>query len=334
MTDSPLDSAQAAEAWENYWLGVAEAGAYDAGGVSHPAIQAFWKELFFEAAQHYSNPSVFDIASGSGPLLDVALLAFGVEGADITSVDISESAIEGIRERFPGVQGLVADATSIPLDTGVFDLIVSQFGVEYAGTDAIYEAARLLAPGGQMALMLHKQGGCIHHECAATLDAIERVQESKFIPHALETLRAGFAAVRGADREPYESAAKMLAPAIGALEEILAQYGDHVAGDTVISLYCGVADIHSDIQQYDPDEVLGWLERLGGELGAFKDRMSSMIDSAIDHDTFEQICTSLRNLGCTIEQAGPHLAPGNDLPLAWTIVASRPGAGTGAGEQA
>ena len=326
MTDSTFESPEAAKAWENYWSGVIEAGAYSAGGVSHPAIQSFWKQFFFEAAQAYNSPSILDIASGDGALIDLALLAFGIEGAEISSIDLSESAVESIRERFPTVQGQAADAGDVPHESGRFNVISSQFGVEYAGEKAISEAARLLAPGGRLALLMHKHGSCIHYECTANLDAIQRVQESGFIPCALDMFKAAYAALGGADRKPYEEAAARLAPAIQVLEDIMREYGNHVAGDTVLSLYGGVADIHERIQAFDPKEVLGWLQRLDSEMNTFAGRMSAMIDSAMDNKAFETACGILRDAGCQTDQAGPLLAPGEDLPYAWVITASRPAA--------
>ena len=324
MIESTIDSPEAAEAWNKYWSGVNEAEAYSVGGVSHPAIQAFWKQFFFESAQGFDHPEMFDIGSGDGALLDIALRAFGVEGVDITSIDVSEAAIEGIRQRFPGVSSMIANAASVPIDSGKFDIISSQFGIEYAGAEAFDEAARLLAIGGKIALVMHKENSCIHYECAQALDAINRLQESKFIPLAGEMFSKGFEAVRGKDRKPYDEAASRLSPAVESLEEILKQYGEHVAGDTIIGLYSGVADIHSNIQKYDPDEVLAWLKRLDGEMETFEARMSLMMECAMDKEAFELACASFEQAGCKIDQAGPLLAPDEDLPSAWVIVASRP----------
>ena len=324
MNDSTFESPEAAIAWENYWSGVIEAGAYSAGGVSHPAIQSFWKQFFFEAAQAYNTPAILDIASGDGALIDLALLAFGVEGAEISSIDLSEAAVESIRERFPTVQGQAADAGDVPHESGHFDVISSQFGVEYAGEKAVSEAARLLAPGGRLALLMHKQGSCIHYECAANLDAIQRVQTSGYMTKALDMFRAAYAALGGAERQPYDDAAAELAPAVQELEGIMREYGKNVAGDTVLSLYGGVADIHERLQAFDPEEVLGWLQRLDSEMETFAGRMKSMIESAMDQEAFEKACGILRGAGCEVDQAGPLLAPGEDLPYAWVITASRP----------
>lgn len=318
--ESQIHSARTAHGWDTYWRGTGDVGAWTAGGASHPAIRAFWSNFLQPLQRTCDAPSLLDIASGNGAVVECALGIFADSPLDITCVDISAAAIANIRQRFPTVHGLVCDARSIPLDAKRFNIITSQFGVEYAGIDAIAEAARLLMPGGNMALLIHHRAGSIHRECAASLDAIQRLQESRFMPLAIDMFQAGFAAVRGADRTPYEAAAARLAPAVATLEQIMAQHGRQVAGDTIARVYSDVARIHDDLPHYDPDEVLAWLARMEAELDDYAVRMSSMMDCAVDQPEFERI-RNLLNKQTIVEQAGPLLAPGQDLPLAWALEA-------------
>jgi len=323
MVNPKSDSSQVAQSWDTYWHGTGDVGAYSSGGVNHPAILAFWDEFFQRVKQDYIDPKIIDIASGNGAVVERALAVFGDEQLDITCLDVSDAAIANIRDRFPGVDGIVTDARSIPLDSGGFDVATSQFGVEYAGLEAIVEAARLLAPSGRLALLLHNQEGSIHQECTASLDAIVRLQESRFIPYSIQMLSAGFQTCRGADRAPYEAAATQLAPAVQALEAIMTQHGQHVAGDTIARLYTDVDRIHRGIQRYEPAEVLDWLNRMDGELGAYAGRMTSMSNCAIDSETFEQIVVGLRNRDYTIDRAEPLVIPDHDFPLAWALIATK-----------
>ena len=232
-------------------------------------------------------------------------------------------AIKNVERRFPGTVGIVADARAIPLDNGQFNLVTSQFGVEYAGLEAINEAARLVSSGGQLALMLHIEGGIVHDECSASLAAIKKLQASHFVPYAIELFETGFAAVRGADRSPYEAAGTQLAPAIQAAEAIMAEYGEGVAGDTIARLYADVGHIHSDMPKYDPDEVLEWLRTMDHELSAYAERMSSMINAAVAAAPFEQICKELESSGFTLVNAAPLIPTAESPALAWILVATR-----------
>ena len=314
---------QVAQSWDTYWHGTGDVSAYSSGGANHPVILAFWDEFFQAVKQDYNAPRIIDIASGNGAVVERAMAIFADQPADFTCLDISDAAIANIRDRFPHVHGIVTDARSIPLDSGSYEIVTSQFGVEYAGPEAINEVARLLAPDGQLALLLHSQAGSIYQECVESLDAIIQMRESRFIPYAIDMFSAGFEAVRGADRAPYEAAAKKLNPAIGVLEAILTQYGLHVAHNTISSLYNDVAQIHEDIQHYEPDDVLGWLNRMERELDAYANRMSSMRDSAIDSDTFNKVCDGLRSREYTIKSAMPLVVPGQGLPLAWILIATK-----------
>jgi len=317
------ESSQVANSWDAYWHGTGDIGAYSRGGVNHPTILTFWDGFFQGVKQNYSMPKIVDIASGNGAVVERALATLGGEQANFTCLDVSGAAITNIRDRFPQVKGLVTDARSIPLDSGSFDIATSQFGVEYAGLEAINEVARLLAPGGRLALLIHSEAGSIHRECVESLDAVVQLKASRFIPYAIEMFSAGFKAVSGADRGPYEAAGKQLAPAIEALEAIMKQYGQHVAGDTIARLYNDVGQIHQEIQNYEPAEVLDWLSRMDGELDAYTGRMSSMSDSAVDSKTFRQICDELRSRGFTTECAEPLMAPDQNLPLAWVLIATK-----------
>ena len=323
MNKSESDSSQVASSWDAYWHGTGDVGAYSVGGVSHPVILAFWDDFFADVKQHFKRPKIIDIASGNGAVVESALTAFGDQPSEITCLDVSNAAIQNICNRFPQVEGLVTDARSIPLDSGLFDIATSQFGVEYAGPEAINETARLPASGGRLALLLHNQSSSINRECVESLDAVIQLQESRFIPLAHAMFDAGFKAVRGADRGPYDAAGKQLSPAIRTLEAIMNKYGQHVAGDTISRLYSDVDRIHQRIQYYEPDEILDWLEKMDGELDAYAGRMSSMSQSAIDSETFEKIQEGLRSRGYTIDRAEPLLIPDHDLPLAWVLIATR-----------
>jgi ubiquinone/menaquinone biosynthesis C-methylase UbiE len=323
MNNMTPNTSQTSKSWDKYWQGTGDIGALNSGGVSHPAIRAFWVEFFNSAKQSYKNPRILDIASGNGAVIECALEAFDDMPNELSSLDVSEAAINNIHSRFPKVKGIVANACSIPSDAGSFDIVTSQYGIEYAGHDAILEAARLLADKGSLVLLMHCDSGSIHQECQQSLDAIERTQTSCFIELAIKMFDAGFKSVRGADRQFYEQASKNLAPAITELETIMRQYGPQVAGDTISRLYNDVGQIHQRIQHYEPKDVLAWLNKMGEELTAYEKRMSSMSLSAINISHFDQIKDDVKDRGFSIETADKLFVPGNVLPMAWILIAKK-----------
>lgn len=321
MTKS--DPSPTERSWDTYWRGTGDVSAFSSGGVSHPAIHSFWSDYFGSLQTRSGELRMIDLATGNGAVVEVALGTSHIENSSISCVDISPAAIENVERRFPGVSGIVADALAIPMDDSGFELATSQFGVEYAGINAIYEGARLLVPGGQLAMLLHIEDGSVFKECDDNLSAIRRLCDAQFIPYATELFRAGFAAVRGADRVPYDNAGRQLEPAVKEAEAIMAEYGEHVAGDTIARLYNDVGRIHSTLPRYDRDEVLSWLENMNGELDAFAERMSSMTDAAMNQDDFAQVCHKLGEDGFTMQRAEQLVPQGQDLPLAWVLIATK-----------
>lgn len=310
------------EGWDTYWQGTRDADSFASRGERHPAITAFWDDALpgFLAGD---SLHVLDVATGSGAVVE-SLFRNDDARPDVTCVDISEAAIAKVCERYPSVSAIVSDARSIPLDDATFDLVTSQFGIEYAGTDAFDEAVRLLKPGGSLVTLNHIRPGAIYRECWASLDAVRRMKKSRFLPLALEFFEAGFAAVGGADRAAYDKAARAMNPALREVERILEDHGEDVAGGTVARLYADIETIHRRIQQYEPAEVIEWLRGMMAELDAYEARMASMSEAAMDKKTFRGLCRRLEQQGLTVVARKPLETGRGALPIAWTLHAVRP----------
>ena len=171
--------------------------------------------------------------------------------------------------------------------------------------------------------MLHAQGSSIHDESAANLAAVTRLQEAQFIPLAADFFKKGFAAVRGADRAPYDEAGTTLSGAVKAVEDILREFGPRIAGDTIGRLYEDVAKIHGALPRYDPDETLQWLDGMDREIRSYADRMRTMIEAVIDQSTFDGLLAHLQSQRFTIQRAEPLMDAAQHKPVAWVLVATR-----------
>jgi ubiquinone/menaquinone biosynthesis C-methylase UbiE len=317
------DNNQHANSWDTFWKGTSEASALNAGGANHPAHQAFWMSTFEQLKQQQEAFSILDIASGNGALVQIAHEVFNEQIMSFSCVDISDAAIKNIHKRFPNVNGIVSDANKIELPDNAFELVVSQYGIEYAGVDAIFEAARLVSEGGTIILVMHLKQSHIYTECQQSYTAIELLQQAAFIEKAKDMFSAGFAAVRGAPREAYDNAAKLLSPAISELENIMRQYGTEVAAGTISRLYNDVGNIHSNMPAYDPSEVLSWLDKMEAELEAYIRRMKSMCECAISQEAFEKINLKLIDMGFEIQISDKFYATGIKNPMAWSLIAKK-----------
>jgi hypothetical protein len=139
--------------------------------------------------------------------------------------------------------------------------VISQFGVEYSGLDALAKVSRLAARGGRIALLLHRAHGGIYRQCAASLDAIKMLQTPRLIPLTITMSEAEFVACRGKSSDAFQEAARKLSPALRIVESIMKKYRSVVADRAIVRLYKDVADIHCRLPNYEPFEVLKLIVR-------------------------------------------------------------------------
>ncbi len=107
---------------------------------------------------------VLDIACGTGIVARLAALALGHSG-QVTGVDISGDMLEVARSNAlrsgASIQWRLGDAASLPVNDGVFDVVLSQQGFQYFSDQsaALREMYRVLSPGGRLALCFARAVG-------------------------------------------------------------------------------------------------------------------------------------------------------------------------------
>lgn len=99
------------------------------------------------------HQKVLDLGTGEGQVAR-ALLA---EGCDVVGVDPTPAQIRVARERGGDVAYVLGGAAQLPFVTDAFDAVVACLVFEHieAMDDAVAEVARVLRPGGRLALFLN-----------------------------------------------------------------------------------------------------------------------------------------------------------------------------------
>jgi SAM-dependent methyltransferase len=309
--------------WDSFWEESSAEASYIGQAGTHALFVEYWSG-YFETLGHLSGASrCLDIASGTGIVIQCARNHFADQPPSLTGLDMSPAAIGQLTSRYPGVNGVVADAAAAPFASGSFDLVTSQFGAEYAGDRGILEAARLVAEHGHLALLLHCRPGVIYDECAASLRVVDQVQSARLFPVATTMFKAGFAATRGADRRPYDRAARKFRQALRVLERAITKYGSGVASGFIARLYNDLQQMSQRLQHYDPAEVLGWLDQMGGELLSYRVRMKTMTDAALSRSRLDRVAAAIAAEGLTITDAVALGRPEDSAPIAWSLQAHR-----------
>jgi len=314
------------QAWDNYWQGSRKAGSTGTGGAQDPVLADFWTAFFTTELSALADARLLDIGCGSGAVTEFALKVSKQQlvHPKITCLDSSASAIEHVKQTFPGVATVQANAADTPLPDGFFDYIVSQFGLEYAGPGALTEVARLLRHGGTIALVMHMRDGAIDRECGRDQQAITDVLDSGLFPALIHLFEENMALRKGqGSRVGFELADKALNPCVKAVETVITGHGKDVVGGLIYRIYADTAHMYQKMNAFHPEEVIAWANKVEGELLAFTSRLQSMQAAALDEAELEQAIASLAEGGIEISSRDTLSMGEENEPAAWVLKGHR-----------
>ena len=317
-----MEKQRPATDWDRYWRGTWEAAAHGDGSPQDAALAGFWRGVF-ALLPTGGEIRLLDVAAGNGAVVRHARNIAG-RNIDCYALDYSVSALLNLRQRYAGVRCVAADAVRPPLLSRCFDAVVSQYGIEYAGSDAITAAGDLVCDGGYLALVIHCRDGAIYRECANNRRVLLAIKSLNVLTLARDAFRAGFALNAGRGSVPeFRAAERAFTPAVRGLEQLLQSEGSGAAGGLLQQLYRDIAAMYSQMSAYAEEDVMGWLEGMGPELDAYIGRMQSMVDAALDESLLDAQCKRLADMGFDEPRRERLRIGASSLPAAWTLVAQR-----------
>jgi SAM-dependent methyltransferase len=275
-----------------------------APGVRDPAPAAFWREFFTSLLSKPQPLRMIDIACGNGAVTAVAIEAAGKTGAvvDFYCADCSPAAVLELCSRYPQVTAIACDAGQLPYSDRSFDLVVSQFGIEYAGQSAFSEAARLVRAGGRFAAIVHSVGSSLHSECAENLAAVRAVKDSNLLEATRDAFQSRFDLLaRKATIVQSRLPDQRLAAAVATTEQVLRDKRAGVLAAFLANLLRDIGYMHARIQNYSPEKLFDWLDAIEGELEAYEGRMASMTENALDAAAIERVVSRLSSAGLAVD---------------------------------
>jgi len=279
------------EAWQEYWDQTRRAGILPDIGAQDPVLRDFWLAFFNSCAEGDAGQiSLLDLGCGHGAVTALAESVAGDTPRDfrITCLDVSSAAIDLIRARHPGVAAVCASADDIPLPDASCEHVISQFGIEYAPAAAAGEAARVLRPGGTVAFIMHLKNGLIWDECLGNRDALDGVRDSGVLPAFIRLVEENLALRRGrGSREAVATADRNFAPCVKAMEAVIAEHGRDIGGGLIFRTYDDIAHMYRRMAAFEPREVIAWADNVQGAMAAWRERMQSMLDAALDETALQ-----------------------------------------------
>lgn len=317
--------------WDAYWRNAREASIFRDGGPKDEMLERFWTRFlnqFFSTNTFSTEPKILDIACGYGAVTNHTVTSAGNQAPDLGlqlyALDTSPAALREVRTRFPRLHCVAGSAALLPFPDETFDLVTSQFGLEYAGDMALLEAARIVKPGGQIGFIMHKRDGGIYRECADNLSALDAVRQSNILQCFAGIFKTAQAVQQSrAGREKFREADEKFSRAVAATEDIFRRFGKEVADGMVYRLYNDIAHMYRRFNVYDPQEVYNWINLMVDEVDTYAGRMASMLKAARNEEEFMQLTGDLKERYFNIQVRDVLNMGKAQIPSAWVLAAEK-----------
>lgn len=283
------------EAWTHYWKSAAK----DSSGCipGAPAsvaelLKGIWAD-FFETLPRQAK--LLDLGTGGGAVLREAQA--GRPDLQLTGVDSAKVLpdLGGKVAMFPDIY-----LEKLPFKDGSFDVITSQFAIEYASLlQAVSEVKRILAPGGRFLLFCHHADSIIVH------DNIKRLA-------AIEDLLAGSGLLNGAIKVVKQK--KTLLPKkqkylAQLLRKMQSKHPEQPLINEVAGIIAGLMTEAGALQK---------LLSLRRDIEMEGRRISALQVSALSPAELQNFCSQLSSPDTSV-QYSTIFVPGTKTPLAWYL---------------
>jgi ubiquinone/menaquinone biosynthesis C-methylase UbiE len=264
--------------WRDYWKADRPASCMPENERTAQEIAATWRKWFGECQ---GGSRILDIATGNGIVLTHAAAAgrqlnraFALTGVDLADIDPLRylSSLEDDMRAAKFIGSVAAER--LPFEAGSFDVVVSQYGLEYADLQqALAEVARVLAPGGILHWLAHSESSEVVQQNREQALEVEYLLAPRGPVYYMNTFVAR------------QRRQKDMQYSIAMLNESFAQAFEwckaHPPAKVVQEMCSGFADIANRWQAYDPADLTRMLEESELRLTAHAARIRSLLDAVM-----------------------------------------------------
>ena len=296
-------TAERRESWTRYWAGGAlHSCATSFEGNYDDAIGCFWGEV---CAKVSVSQRVLDVATGNGalPRLMVDVLAASgrlplVDAIDLADIDPAwlRAVPPEVGERVRFHSRVVAEV--LPFADASFDLVVSQFGLEYSDlARSVDELRRVMKPGASVALVLHHADSLPVRLGRAGVVEIDWINQSGGILQRARRLlpflarlatAAGMASVQ---RDP--QAAKARAQFNEAMRELQQRASASLAPDILVETQTAVGELMAQVTALGAAAAEQRLDAIRDGLRLARLRQAELVAHALDRAGVERLAAGL-----------------------------------------
>lgn len=268
----------------------------------HPILDTVWSETLSSIGD-FGN--ALDLCCGDGSLVRRLVTGTTSNKNSFFAIDGSVDALNIAKTGLPSVRFLAADASFLPFSNNTFNLIVSQFGIEYAGKEAIDEIARIALPDAHFVAVMHYKGSSIFSDSTKSLSATKSLEKSNFFPLCKNMFTSAYEALSKKSLGPYRENHLAFLPAFKNLEKIMDKHGSDAADGMILSLYNTTAEIQNNLKSYQQQDVLHWVNSLEESIAHYTGRLRSMKKAALNENEIKEWSQQLENNKFLIKKISP-----------------------------
>lgn len=285
---------ESTEAWSGYWELMQASGRSELPSSIREA-----DHFFLEGTRNVGldRPRVLDLASGNGALVKLLMPSIAKAEGIMVALDASFEAVDLGRREHQGI-AVQSRLEALPFSEGTFDLIVSQFGVEYAQSIIWPSIVSVLRSGACLCLLMHARTGVIFKDYSVNFERVKLVEASL----AFEIFRGLGAVDRSLTKEHFDYEAKQFETALKALGSIVDQ--SSMVSEFLQYISSTLTRIRQNAGALDLDNLQAWIQVCHKQWRLFGIRIEAMLNAALSEDEFLEVQEELSNLGIRIKRVG------------------------------
>lgn len=286
--------------WNDYWKDNTNVDSLftDSNGAAFEEFSVFWCSSL---KQNTNSKSIIDLACGTGALFS----SIGkIKLNRMAGLDCSPLALDAFNKKFPNAKTYLSEGTELPKEIiGDYDIVVSQFGIEYLGKASIIRLPEIMKPGAQFIALCHCKDGHIHSRYQKEREALELLFSKNSFSEAI--------ALAESDPRDDDTIERMKNYA----SYLKSQKGLGYGGSQYYVE--GVNQIFANFHAYHQNDVVNWIGGMEVQLHAAYKRICTITDVALSTEDIEEITSTAGNkLNWNVSLF--HIRS-SDLPSAWKL---------------
>jgi SAM-dependent methyltransferase len=301
--------------WSQYWHYDRIASCFDGAGRANYTedIAGGWR-AFFGALP--DGARILDLCTGNGAaaLIAAETAREGARNFRIVAVDQADidpaCHVSRHGEDYAAIIFLRdTEVEALPFPSAGFGAVVSQYGIEYSDLErSLPEAARMVAPGGRLRLVMHAADGRVAADARRVIAEADLLLEDIDLPGAA---RRCFRAVLAVERDPASDAAARAEADAGfaAFQAALERTAKAVPGAEDKAMFRNSGAVLLDSFQrrghFDLAQLLRKASEVEGEIVAHRGRLQALVDAALDEAGAGALAARLGALGAARCSARP-----------------------------